>query len=485
MAKPHTLNEAYVKNIKNAPPFGAKDKIGYMLGDLGFNSLQVIVNSYLMLFCVNILGISAVHFASIVFACKALDALNDTFIGQVVDNRPATKYGKMKPYLKWFAIPYLIFTVVLFMDVTAMPYVAKIVWVLVIYFIWGIVGTFINVPYGAMTNIMTTDLVQRTELSNFRSIGSFLGNIVPTTVAPLLLFDANNDPIASRFIVLSVVLGVFCVVCLYAAHALMKERVLVTPDSNISAAGEKVNYWQVLKSFGKNRIMIAVVLAYVATKLFTQPVGTTNQYVFMVYFQDTSKLSLTAIGSIVPMLAGMLLVKPMVKKFGKKNLVTWPALGAALCYGITAFAPVGPMGWIICQLGASCFTAFSGLLLWSKISDAVDYQAYITGVRNDGTVYATITFIVFFAASASTSLIALMLELLGYDAALGSMGQLAGVAERLKIFGGAWPMIGCILTFICYKIIYNMTDDEMRKVSATVKAMADEKEAKALEQMEK
>jgi len=118
------------------------------------------------------------------------------------------------------------------------------------------------------------------------------------------------------------------------------------------------------------------------------------------------------------------------------------------------------------------------------ISDAVDYQAYITGVRNDGTVYATITFIVFFAASASTSLIALMLEVLGYDATLGSMGQLAGVAENIKFFGGAWPMIGCIITFICYKLIYNMTDDEMRKVSATVKAMADEKEAKALGQME-
>ena len=206
MAKPATLNEAYVKNVKNAPPFGMKDKIGYMLGDLGFNSLQTIVNAYLMLFCVNILGIQAVHFASIVFICKALDALNDTFIGQTVDNRPATKYGKMKPYLKWFALPYMIFTIILFMNVQAMPYVAKIAWVLVIYFIWGIVGTFINVPYGAMTNIMTTDLVQRTELSNFRSIGSALGNIVPTTIAPLLLFDANNDPIASRFIVLSVVL---------------------------------------------------------------------------------------------------------------------------------------------------------------------------------------------------------------------------------------------------------------------------------------
>lgn len=484
MAKPVTMNEAYVKNVKNAPPFGTKDKIGYMLGDLGFNSLQVIVNSYLMLFCVNILGISAVHFASIVFICKALDALNDTFIGQTVDNRPATKYGKMKPYLKWFAIPYMIFTIVLFMDVTAMPYVAKIVWVLVIYFIWGIVGTFINVPYGAMTNIMTTDLVQRTELSNFRSIGSALGNIVPTTIAPLLLFDANNDPIASRFILLSVILGTFCVVCLYAAHALMKERVLVTPDSNISAAGEKVNYLQVAKSFARNRVMIAVVLAYVVTKLFTQPVSTINQYVFMVYFQDTSKLSLTAIGSMVPMILGMFLVKPLVKKFGKKNLITWPTLGSAICYGLTAFLPMTPMTWIICQIGATCFSTATGLLLWSLISDAVDYQAYITGVRNDGTVYATITFIVFFAASASTSIIALMLELLGYDAALGSMNQLAGVAERIKFFGGAWPMVGCIITFICYKFIYNLTDDEMRKVSAAVKAMADEKEAKAMAQME-
>ena len=77
-----------------------------------------------------------------------------------------------------------------------------------------------------------------------------------------------------------------------------------------------------------------------------------------------------------------------------------------------------------------------------------------------------------------------MLELMGYDAALGSMNQLAGVAENIKVFGGAWPMIGCIITFICYKFIYNLTDEEMQKVSASVKAMSDEKEAKALKEME-
>ena len=72
MEKTANLNKDYVQGIKNAPAFGMKDKIGYLLGDLGFNSLHVIVNSYLMLFCVNILGINAVHFASIVFLCLSL-----------------------------------------------------------------------------------------------------------------------------------------------------------------------------------------------------------------------------------------------------------------------------------------------------------------------------------------------------------------------------------------------------------------------------
>ena len=76
-----------------------------------------------------------------------------------------------------------------------------------------------------------------------------------------------------------------------------------------------------------------------------------------------------------------------------------------------------------------------------------------------------------------------MLEVLGYDAPLGSMGQLPGVAENLKMFGGFWPMAGCILTFICYKFIYNLTDEDMKKVTAELQKMSEEKEAKALAEM--
>lgn len=472
-------NIAYIENVKNAPAFGLRDKIGYLCGDLGFNSLQVIVNSYLMLFCVNILGMNAVHFAGIVFICKALDALNDTFIGRTVDRRAPAKNGKMKPYLLWFAVPYAIFTLILFMNVHAMPYAAKIVWVLLIYFFWGIIGTFINVPYGAMSNIITTNQIERTELSNFRSIGSFAASMGTTTIAPLLLFDQNNDPIAGRFILLSVILGVFCTVCLFLAHTLIHERVLVE-EVKVNENGEKINYLQVAKSFLHNRVMIAVVASYVIVKLFIQPVSTLNQYVFMTYFQDTSSLAMASLTTMGPMLLGMVFLKPLVKRFGKKALVTWPLLGSALMHGANMLLPLGPKEWIFCQLMASACITCLNLLLWSLIADAVDYQAYLTGQRNDGTVYATITFIVFFAASASTSIIALLLETVGYDPTLGSMGQLAGVPEKIKMLGGAWPMIGALLSFVCFKFIYNVSDARMREISEELRRKSEETEERIL-----
>lgn len=472
-------NIAYIENVKNAPAFGLRDKIGYLCGDLGFNSLQVIVNGYLMLFCVNILGMNAVHFAGIVFICKALDALNDTFIGRTVDRRAPAKNGKMKPYLLWFAVPYAIFTLILFMNVHAMPYAAKIAWVLIIYFFWGIIGTFINVPYGAMSNIITTNQIERTELSNFRSIGSFAASMGTTTIAPLLLFDQNNDPIAGRFILLSVILGVFCTVCLFLAHTLIHERVLVE-EVKVNENGEKINYLQVAKSFLHNRVMIAVVASYVIVKLFIQPVSTLNQYVFMTYFQDTSSLAMASLTTMGPMLLGMVFLKPLVKRFGKKALVTWPLLGSALMHGANMLLPLGPKEWIFCQLMASACITCLNLLLWSLIADAVDYQAYLTGQRNDGTVYATITFIVFFAASASTSIIALLLEAVGYDPTLGSMGQLAGVPEKIKMLGGAWPMIGALLSFVCFKFIYNVSDARMREISEELRRKSEETEERIL-----
>lgn len=459
-------NKEYIEAIQNAPTFGFKDKLGYFFGDLGFNALQVLVNTYLMIFFVNILHITPVHFSIIIAICKASDAINDPFIGRAVDNKAGTKLGKYKPFLIKFLLPYMVTTVMLFMNISGAPYALKIGYALLTYFAWGIFGTFINVPYGAMLSSITADMKGRTDLSNFRSIGSMMANVLVTSIAPLILFDQMDNPVANRFVVLGIGLSIFTAVCLILTRVLVKER-LVIPDK--TEAQKNINYFQIMKTFVKNRPMIAVILAYIITKFFIQTTGIMNQYVFMSHYRATHQLAALGLATLIPTLAAMVFLKPMINRFGKKNLVTWPALLAAAAFSVNAIFPVSSTMYIFFQLLGQFFVGFFSLLIWSLIADAVDYQAYLTKERNDGTIYATITFLVFLVSSLSTSMIALLLDFVGYDATLGAT-QPTEVASSIKLLGGILPVIGAVLIFICFHFIYNMTDKEMQKISEEVNA---------------
>ena len=296
----------YINKIKNAPPFGIKDKLGYMLGDLGGNTLQVIVNTYLLLFMTSIIGIKPAHFAIIVAICKALDALNDPIIGGMTDRSQGTKKGKYTRIIGLASIPMSILTVLLFVDISGTPYTIKIAWCLGIYFLWGVISTFWNIPYGTMLNTITTDQGQRAELSNFRSIGSTGANVLMQTVAPLIIFNEINEATASGFLILSIIGAIFSIICLYFTTKWCNERVVI----NVGAENKKIDYVKVIKSFGKNRPLIAVILAYITFKFFVQTTGITYQYVFQVYYQNTDALAVLGLLTMAPLVIGMLIVEP-------------------------------------------------------------------------------------------------------------------------------------------------------------------------------
>lgn len=213
--------------------------------------------------------------------------------------------------------------------------------------------------------------------------------------------------------------------------------------------------------------MIAVVAAYIIVKFFIQTTGLTNQYVFMSYFNNTDQLAAVGLGTLVPTVIGMFLVQPMTKRFGKRKLMIVSSFLGALVFSANAFLPVSSTGYIAVQLIGMFFMGFFSLLVWSLIADAVDYQTWLTHERNDGTIYAIITFLVFFVSSLSTSMIALLLEWIGYDPAAGAQ-QAAEVASRLKFLGGILPAIGALLISVCFGAIYNISDKEMQEISEEV-----------------
>ncbi len=478
-AKQQQRDREYFEYVDSAPEFGLKDKLGYMFGDLGGNTLQVIVNTYLLLFMTSIVGIKATHFAIIVAVCKALDAINDPFIGHATDRAPGTKRGKFNNIIALSSIPMSILTVMLFLNVQSFPYALKIVWCLLIYFIWGVVSTFWNIPYGSMMNSITASQTGRAELSNFRSIGSAGANVLVQTVAPLLIYNNLNEATAKGFLILSVAGGIFSIICLAITTRWTRERVVITTREE---GRQKLDLKGFFKAFVKNRPMIAIILAYIITKFFIQTTGITNQYVFQVYFQDTETLALAGIVQLVPLIVCMPLLKPMVKRFGKKNLVTWPILLSALTYAVLVFVPVRPIVWIGLQGLAIFFMGFFNLLVWSLIADGVDYHAWLTRERNDGTVYSIVTFMVFLVSSLSTSFITLLLDAVGFEPLLQA-NQAPGVAISLKTTFASLPVIGCLLIFFIFMFVYNLTDEEMAKISQEVNEMSQAKEAAMKEEM--
>ncbi|MDE5964398.1 MAG: MFS transporter, partial [Eubacterium sp.] len=165
-------------NQNKVKPFGARDKFGYMLGDFGCNMSFVFINNFMLLYYVTCLGIPGKIYSVLILIAKIWDAINDPIIGGLCDSHiPKNGGSKFMPWIKWGSLPLLIFSVIMFIYIPNAPLWAKCTLCLGSYMIWSIAYTSVNVPYGSLQSVITTDSVQRAELSNARSIGAMLAQL--------------------------------------------------------------------------------------------------------------------------------------------------------------------------------------------------------------------------------------------------------------------------------------------------------------------
>lgn len=452
---------------KSSRPFGWRDKLGYAAGDFGCNMSCAIITSYMMLFYVNVIGIDPLHYATIVAAIKVFDAINDPVIGALVDACRPGKRGKFHPWIMGSAIPLIFVGALVFLNIPDAPYAVRVAVCIVTYVAWDICYTAMNIPYGSMASVITADPVQRTQLSNFRSVGALLANIPVMIIVPLMLFKDNN-PVGGMFLPLTLGMGVIAFGAFMLTYFLCEERIKPVREEK-----QKFNYIETIKAIGKNRPMVGLILCTLVFKLFCFSAGTTNQYVFMCYFKDTKLLSLSNLASMLPMILCMTCVTPLTKKFGKKALCSWPFLGSFAVDMILAFAPISsPYIWIALQFVSGAFMGLFSLLMWALIADCIDYQEMITGRREEGTVYATYNFLSKFVSSFSSSIIAVCLSLTGYIAAQQSE-QTLEVANKIRVMAGLLPAIGCLIAFLAMHFVYNLDNKKLAEMNVALGRNAD------------
>ena len=440
---------------KEVRPFGMRDKIGYGLGDFGCNMSFAFINNYLMVFYVTCMGIKAKHFAVIILLAKIFDAINDPIIGGICDASKPGKDGKFKPWIKWASLPLLVSSILMFIYAPNAPYALKIAMCLGLYCVWSVAYTSVNVPYGSMQSVITTQSDERSSLSTWRSVGAMLAQIPVMILLPKLVYDSKtSNPRGNVFIYIVGVMGLIGFVSFILLRKLTTERVEPTVNNE-----QKFNYFKTLASFFKNKPIMGVTISSVAYLALMMTVTNSMQYVFMCYFKNTKIIPIATIIAGLPIGLGIVITKPLLKKFTKKQLCTYPFAISAVAAGIATFVRFdNPYVWIA-FIGVSMFgTCFYLTLLWALVADCIDYQEEKTGRREEGSIYATYSLFRKIAQGVGASIIALSLDLTGYSEKLDALSQAEGVPEKIYTMTGALPLIGALICLCSMHFLYNIKD---------------------------
>lgn len=454
----------YMRGIKmeekQIRPFGMRDKIGYALGDFGCNMSFAFINNYLMLFYVTCMEIKPKHFAIIILLAKIFDAINDPIIGGLCDAAKPGKEGKFKTWIKWASLPLLISSVLLFIYAPALPYALKIVMCFGLYCVWSISYTSVNVPYGSMQSVITNVPQERSSLSTYRSVGAMFAQIPVMILLPLIVYDENDNPRGNLFFIIVAVMGIIGFVSFILLRKMTTERL----EPAVADKTQKFNYFKTLASFFKNKNMLGVTISSMSYLALMMTVTTSMPYIFMCYFKNTKLISIATIIAGLPTVLGIIAVKPLSKKFTKKQLCTYPFLISAIASGIATFVRFeNPYLWIV-FIGIAMFgSAFYLVLTWALVADCIDYQEMKTGRREESSIYATYSLFRKIAQGLGAAVISLSLGLTGYNQKLAALEQAAGVDNNIYFMTGFIPFVGSIICLVSMHFLYQLGDDPIGK----------------------
>jgi len=264
----------------------------------------------------------------------------------------------------------------------------------------------------------------------------------------------------------------------FIAFLFMIKKITIRVDENTVKTNETEKF-NVIKAFGnfmKNRPAVGATLAAMGMFLGMQSATTATSIMFAIYFGMAKLSGVVQLIGFLPMLIFMPFIKKIVAKWGKKEASvagTVVSLAGGVMMFIFPLIPNKMIALVLYMVALSVFGLGMGIytcVSWALMADAIDYNEWKTGKREEGTVYSLHSFFRKLAQGVGPSVVLLLMGALGYNSKLGVGAQSASTAYNMCWLVAGLYMFSAIMQFIGLAVIYNLDKKTMGQMQEDLDA---------------
>jgi Na+/melibiose symporter-like transporter len=459
------------------------EKIGYSLGDLAANLIFQTLLTFIAFFYTDVYKIQANAAATIIFIGGLTGACFNPIMGLLAD-RTVTRWGKFRPWLLWTAVPFGLIAILAF-STPDLGERGKIIYATLTYLMLMLVYSANNLPYSALSGVLTGSMQERNSLSSYRFVAVMVAQlIIQVLLLPLVLILGGGDKVAgfqNTMIIFAIAGTIFFLIAFFTT----RERIVPTASQRSSVRQDIVDLlgnkpWVVMLVL---TILVFVTLAlkgglYIyyfkdylqqaALSQFLHDIGFNGfiahlnaalNGVGLTKFQwpedpATSAFSLFNGAGILCMIVGIGFSKPLADRFGKRDVYAVTLLIATLFQ--LAFHGFGPssIGLVFgAQVLHGFFYGITIPLLWAMIADVADYSEWKNNRRATALLFSAMIFGLKAGLSIGGALVAALLSGYGYDGTQATQPQTVAEGIRLSIsIYASIPFLLGVAVLYFYKI---------------------------------
>lgn len=437
-----------------------KDKVGYALGDAGGTLTFGIIGSFLQMFYTDVLYITPAKVMLLFIVARLWDAANDPMWGALVDHRTPSAKGKFLPYIRWGSIPLAIAAILTFLKIPGLSENGYLLFAYITYIFYGMMYTVVTIPYGSLASVVTTDEMERSALSMFRSIGAGVGGLPGQVLLPLFVYstvEATGQKIldGNKLFLGVLILALLSIGVYQGCCGLSVERVRAV------SSAPKVDTRKTIRALLHNRPFLALCAAsmlLLATQQYTQ---TIYNYLFKDYFAKPQLYALVTVITYIPMALLLPFIQRIVRRYGKKEVCTAGMVLAFLTHlALLLLRTKSVIVFFVCSFLSGLGMMFFILEIWALVTDVIDYQEKLSGQRDEGTSYAFFSFTRKLGQTVSGVLGTGVLSLVGYDA----QHITPAAVSRMYTAAAAIPAASCLLMALFLGVLYTLNRDKVREL---------------------